>query len=85
MRTHPDSNGAVEEALRAPSVHNTRPLRWRISQAPEMDAGRRRVRTRVLGIPEHPQLVTRVGRPARGGTEVPATPRRALHSVLLPA
>jgi hypothetical protein len=55
-----------------------------LSQALEMDASRHRLRTGVLGIPEHPQLVIRVGWPASGGAEVPVTPRRALHSVLLP-
>lgn len=56
-----------------------------LSQALEMDTSRHRVRTDVLGIPEYPQLVIRVGWPATGGAEVPVTPRRALHSVLLPA
>jgi nitroreductase len=54
-----------------------------LSQALEIAAVRRRVRHDVLGVPEHPQLVIRVGWPATGAPPVPATPRRALRSVLL--
>jgi hypothetical protein len=54
-----------------------------LSQALEIGACRHRVRTEVLRIPEYPQLVVRVGRPAAGCAELPVTPRRALRSVLL--
>jgi hypothetical protein len=39
----------------------------------------------VLHIPEHPQLMIRVGWPATGAGELPPTPRRDLRSVLLPS
>jgi nitroreductase len=55
-----------------------------LSQALEIDAGRRRMQTEVLGIPEQPQLVIRIGWPAAGALDLPVTPRRALRSVLEP-
>jgi nitroreductase len=55
-----------------------------LSQALEVDETRRALRTDVLRIPEHPQLVVRVGWPATGAGELPVTPRRDLRSVLLP-
>jgi nitroreductase len=55
-----------------------------LSQALEIDSCRHRIRTEVLRMPEYPQLVVRVGLPAAGADELPVTPRRALHSVLLP-
>jgi nitroreductase len=55
-----------------------------LSQALELDTSRQRMQTDVLGIPEHPQLVIRVGWPAAGAAELPVTPRRELRSVLLP-
>jgi nitroreductase len=55
-----------------------------LSQAIEVDATRRRIQTGVLHIPEHPQLVIRIGRPAAGAAEIPSTPRRELRAVLLP-
>jgi nitroreductase len=54
-----------------------------LSQALEVDETRRALRTDVLRIPEHPQLVVRVGWPAAGAGELPVTPRRDLRSVLL--
>jgi nitroreductase len=54
-----------------------------LSQAIEIDSTRRQVRWDVLSVPEHPQLVIRVGRPASGAPALAATPRRALRSVLL--
>ena len=54
-----------------------------LSQALEVDETRRALRQEVLRIPEHPQLVVRVGRPATGAAELPVTPRRELRSVLL--
>ncbi|NMH97760.1 Acg family FMN-binding oxidoreductase [Pseudonocardia acidicola] len=55
-----------------------------LSQALEVDSSRRDVRVHVLRIPEHPQLIIRVGWPADGSAELPATPRRNLRSMLLP-
>ena len=54
-----------------------------LSQALEVDETRRALRWDVLRIPEHPQLVVRVGWPATGAGELPVTPRRDLRSVLL--
>jgi nitroreductase len=54
-----------------------------LSQAFENAASRREIRQDVLRIPEHPQLILRVGWPATGAPELPATPRRDLRSVLL--
>ena len=55
-----------------------------LSQALEVDETRRALRTDVLRVPEHPQLLVRVGWPATGAGELPVTPRRDLRSVLLP-
>jgi hypothetical protein len=55
-----------------------------LSQALEIDGSRRRVQTEILGIPEQPQLVIRIGWPAAGALDLAETPRRALRSVLLP-
>jgi nitroreductase len=54
-----------------------------LSQALEIDGTRRQVQRDVLHVPEHPQLVVRVGWPATGAPALPATPRRDLRSVLL--
>jgi nitroreductase len=56
-----------------------------LSQGIEVDATRRAIRRDVLHVPEQPQLVLRVGWPAEAAAELPATPRRDLRSVLLPA
>jgi nitroreductase len=53
------------------------------SQAVEVDDSRLRLRRDVLGVPEHPQLVIRVGWPAGGAEPIPPTPRRPLSAVLL--
>jgi hypothetical protein len=53
-----------------------------LSQATEVAASRDLLR-RVVGIPEQPQLVLRVGWPATRATELPDTPRRELASVLV--
>lgn len=53
-----------------------------LSQATEVDAARETMR-RVVRIPEHPQLVLRVGWPATRAADLPDTPRRDLASVLL--
>jgi nitroreductase len=53
------------------------------SQVVEVGASRLRLRRDVLGVPEHPQLVLRVGWPVAGTAAVPASPRRRLASVLL--
>ncbi|GAA3092118.1 hypothetical protein GCM10010464_64790 [Pseudonocardia yunnanensis] len=52
------------------------------SQAFELHSSPQRLRRDVLRIPEYPQLLIRVGWPASGATELPATPRRSLCSVL---
>ncbi|WP_433287028.1 Acg family FMN-binding oxidoreductase [Pseudonocardia sp. CA-142604] len=51
------------------------------SQAVELHSSPQRLRRDVLRIPEYPQLLIRVGWPASGATELPATPRRSLCSV----
>jgi len=56
-----------------------------LSQALEVDITRQAVQLEVLHVPEHPQLIIRVGWPATAATELPATPRRDLRSVLLRA
>jgi hypothetical protein len=55
-----------------------------LSQGVEVDAVRQAIQRDVLHVPEQPQLVLRVGWPASGAAELPPTPRRDLHSVLLP-
>jgi nitroreductase len=55
-----------------------------LSQAMEIDSSRLRIQRDVLGVPEQPQLVIRVGWPASSAPALPATPRRELRSVLLP-
>jgi nitroreductase len=54
-----------------------------LSQGLEVEETRRALRWDVLRIPEHPQLVVRVGWPVAGAGELPLTPRRDLRSVLL--
>ena len=44
-----------------------------LSQATEVATSRGLLR-QVVGIPEHPQLVLRVGRPATHAAELPDTP-----------
>jgi hypothetical protein len=56
-----------------------------LSQAIEVDVVRQRIQRDVLHQLTYPQLVVRVGWPAFGAGPLPATPRRALRSVLLPA
>ena len=55
-----------------------------LSQGTEVDVTRRAIARDVLHVPDHPQLLLRVGWPASTAAELPATPRRGLHSVLLP-
>jgi nitroreductase len=55
-----------------------------LSQALEVDTSRQAVQIEVLHVPDQPQLILRIGWPADGAADLPATPRRALHSVLLP-
>lgn len=54
-----------------------------LSQGTESDRARAAVRAAVR-IPEHPQIIIRVGWPATRATELSTTPRRDLRSVLLP-
>ena len=56
-----------------------------LSQAMELPRTRERLRVEALGIPDHPQLVIRIGSPPRGSGPLPATPRRSLDSVLIRA
>jgi nitroreductase len=56
-----------------------------LSQALEVDVTRKVLQHQVLHIPEHPQLIIRIGWPATAAAELPATPRRDLRSVLLPS
>jgi hypothetical protein len=55
-----------------------------LSQAVEIDACRSAMASQVLGITDDPQLIIRVGWPASGAEDLPETPRRPLHAVLLP-
>lgn len=55
-----------------------------LSQAIEIATTRQGIRDRVLPIPEYPQLILRIGWPASYASEIPATERRDLRSVLLP-
>jgi nitroreductase len=55
-----------------------------LSQAMEVDSSRLQVQRDVLGVPEFPQLVIRVGWPAPGAPALLPTPRRELRSVVLP-
>jgi nitroreductase len=55
-----------------------------LSQALEVDASRQAVQIEVLHTPDQPQLILRIGWPADSSADLPPTPRRALHSVLLP-
>jgi hypothetical protein len=54
-----------------------------LSQGLEVERSRRELQHEVLNVPEHPQLIIRVGWPASGAAELPVTPRRDLGSVLL--
>jgi len=54
-----------------------------LSQALEVQTIRQTLQQEVLHIPEHPQLILRIGWPATTATELPLTPRRDLRSVLL--
>lgn len=54
-----------------------------LSQAVEVGTSRRELQQEVLRVPEHPQLVIRVGRPASGAADLPMTARRELQSVML--
>jgi nitroreductase len=56
-----------------------------LSQALEVETVRRDIRRDVLHSVEYPQLLIRVGWPVVGAPALPATPRRDLASVLLPA
>jgi hypothetical protein len=48
-----------------------------------MEASRHELRYDVLRVPEHPQLILRLGWAVTTAEELPVTPRRDLHSVLL--
>jgi nitroreductase len=56
-----------------------------LSQAIEVGVTRKERQHQVLHIPEHPQLIVRIGWPATAAAALPPTPRRSLRSVLLPA
>ena len=47
-----------------------------LSQGFEIDATRRAIQTTVLHVPEHPQLLLRIGWPAPTAAELAPTPRR---------
>jgi hypothetical protein len=73
------------EALSAVLLHATR-LRLAttpLSQATEVAEARSAIR-RTLETFRQPQILVRVGWPATTAEELPATPRRDLHSVLMP-
>jgi nitroreductase len=56
-----------------------------LSQALEVDVTRQELQHEVLHVPEHPQLIIRIGWPATAAAALPPTPRRDLRSVLLPS
>ncbi|WP_214364411.1 Acg family FMN-binding oxidoreductase [Pseudonocardia sp. H11422] len=55
-----------------------------LSQSLEVVATREQLRRDVLGVPDEPQLVIRVGWAREGAAALAETPRRRLTSVLLP-
>ncbi len=55
-----------------------------LTQGLEVEHTRREIQLEVLRVPEHPQIIVRVGWPATDAAELPATPRRDLRWVLLP-
>jgi len=55
-----------------------------LSQAVEVRATRDVIRRTVLHVPEHPQILLRIGHPANLADELPETPRRRLDAVLMP-
>lgn len=55
-----------------------------LSQAVEVAATRDAIRRSVLHVPEHPQILLRIGHPADLADDLPETPRRGLNAVLLP-
>ncbi|NMH95297.1 NAD(P)H nitroreductase, partial [Pseudonocardia bannensis] len=55
-----------------------------LSQVLEVPHTRRRLRLDILGTPDHPQLVIRVGWAPPNAAELPPTPRRRLEAVLIP-
>jgi nitroreductase len=55
-----------------------------LSQATEVATVRDALRTQILHVPEHPQIVLRLGWPATHAEPLAPTPRRPLRSVLLP-
>jgi hypothetical protein len=55
-----------------------------LSQGLEVDVTRMAIQRDVLHVPESPQLLLRVGWPASSAAELPVTPRRDIHSVLMP-
>jgi hypothetical protein len=54
-----------------------------LSQAAEVSHTRRQLAGTALQVPEHAQLVLRVGWAPHGAAALPETPRRPLRSVLL--
>lgn len=54
-----------------------------LSQAAEVASTRRQLADTVLRVPEHAQLILRVGWALAGAATLPETPRRSLRSVLL--
>lgn len=56
-----------------------------LSQGIEVPHARESIRRDVLHMPETPQLLIRIGRPATHAADLPPTPRRDLHAVLLPS
>lgn len=73
------------EALSAVLLHATRHrlATTPLSQATEVTEARQAVR-RAVHTARQPQILVRVGWPATAASELPATPRRDLRSVLLP-
>ncbi len=72
---------ATSAVLLAATAHGlaTTPL----SQSQETPEAQARLASHVLGTPDHPQLLIRVGRPGPGAGALPPTPRRTLDAVLL--
>jgi hypothetical protein len=78
-------DGSADDAAELLVIVTARddPLDWLRAGEATSEATRRALRQNVLRVPEHPQLVVRVGWPAPGAAELPSTPRRELRSVLI--
>jgi hypothetical protein len=86
-----DNDGAIDrlragEATSAVLLAATRAglATTALSQAIEVEYTRRQLAEEVLGIPDQPQLVIRIGWAPHGAGDLPTTARRSLKFMLLP-